>query len=407
MTTELFKIDLTYIGPESMIIYPLYSKTGEKIIDARTPLSVEKINNIIDKYGKIVYYSFSDEMKSIPNHRIYSALNKSKEIMDEVLKSDKISKIRYKESEELMEQLLNDVLTADTDTIKLLKDLKSFDDYTYNHSVNVLLLTSIFSYKLNMFTTEELKYILLGAFLHDIGKMKIDRQLLNKKGKLTATEFQKVKRHPQLGYEMLKGIETSNKIVLQCLLFHHEKFNTKGYYGLPYEHLPFFPKIVSICDVFDALTSRRPYRAASSPAAALKIILNSIDNHFDYDLISKFINIIGPIVNNTKYFYGKDEICELNTNELALIVKLGSIDILKPEVVVFCKVQKAKSKINVKFYDKPFRVNLMEDISRIMTNVLSNEYQVNSIKNRLLERCLSILNEKDPYLSSADKLAIN
>jgi putative nucleotidyltransferase with HDIG domain len=407
MTTERLKIDLTYLGPESMLIYPLYSDRGEKILDARTALSIEILNNIIQKHGKIVYYSFADEMGNIPNHRIYTALNKSREIMNEISKTDKISKIKYKESEDFIEVLLNDLVSSETDTIKLLKDLNSYDDYTYNHSVNVLLLVSVFSHKLKKYTMEELKSLLLGAFLHDIGKMKLDKQLLNKQGKLNVTEFQKIKRHPQLGYEIIKSVASSDVIVQQCILFHHEKFNNKGYYGLPYENLPHFPKIVSICDVFDALTSRRPYRNAVSPANALKILLNSINNHFDYDLVNKFINIVGPFVNNTRHFYGRHEICELNTQELALIIGLGEKDILKPEIVVFCKYQKTRTKINVKFYDKPFRIKLQDDDKRIMINILSNEYQVYSIKNKLLERSLLKMDEKEPTLANTEGKSIH
>jgi hypothetical protein len=254
---------------------------------------------------------------------------------------------------------------------------------------------------------EELKSLLLGAFLHDIGKMKLDKQLLNKKGKLNVTEFQKMKRHPQLGYEIIKSVATSDVIVQQCILFHHEKFNNKGYYGLPYENLPNYPKIISICDVFDALTSRRPYRMAISPANALKILLNSISNHFDYELVSKFINIVGPFVNNTRHFYGKHEICELNTQELALIIGLGEKDILKPEIIVFCKYQKTRSKINVKFYDRPFRIKLENETKRIMTNILSNEYQVYSIKNRLLERSLLKMEAKESAITDIEGQSIH
>jgi putative nucleotidyltransferase with HDIG domain len=388
MATERLKIDLTYLGTDSILIYPIYSDSGEKILDARTVLSIEKIDNIIQKHGKIVYYSFSEEMGNVPNHRISSALNKSREVMDEILKTDKISKEKYKESEELIELILDDLVSSETDTIRLLKDLNSFDDYTYNHSVNVLLLSSVFSTKMKRFNPDELKSLLLGAFLHDIGKMKLDKQLLQKKGKLNITEFQKMKRHPQLGYEIIKSVASYNKVVQQVILFHHEKYNNNGYYGLPYENLPIFPKIVSVCDVFDALTSKRPYRNATSPANALKIILSSMNKQFDYELISQFINILGPYVNNAKHFYGRHEICELSTHELGLIVNLGDKDILKPEVVIFCKYEKIRNQINVKFYDRPFRVDLQEDTSRIMTNILSNEYQVQLIKNKLLEKVL-------------------
>jgi HD-GYP domain-containing protein (c-di-GMP phosphodiesterase class II) len=398
MSTERLKIDLTFIGPDSMVIYPLYSIKGEKIVEARTPLSPDRINKIIEQHGKIVYYSFSEEMGNIPNHRINAALHKSAEIMEEVVKTDKISKASYRESEEIVEGLLSDLVSSETDTIRLIKDLNSYDDYTYNHSVNVLLLTSVFSHKLNRFSKNAMKSLLVGAFLHDVGKMKLDKQLLNKKGKLDVNEFQKMKRHPQQGYEMIKNVDAANHIVQQSILFHHEKYNGKGYYELPYENLPIYPKIISICDVFDALTSRRPYREASSPSEAIKQILNSVNSHFDYELINNFINLIGPLVNNTSHFYGRYEVAELNTHELALIIELGKPNILKPQVVVFARFEKVKSKINIKFYDKPFRVNLEEDVHRMMINILSNEYQVNSLKNKLLEKSLLKIDGSDPFL---------
>jgi HD-GYP domain-containing protein (c-di-GMP phosphodiesterase class II) len=388
---ERLKIDLTYLGSDSILIYPIYTVSGERILDARTPLSFERIDDIIQKHGKIVYYSFSEEMGNIPNHRIYSAINKSREIMDEIIKTDKISKDNFRESEELMELILEDLISSETDTIRLIKDLNSHDDYTYNHSVNVLLLSSLFSLKMERFTRDELKSILLGAFLHDIGKMKLEKSLLQKKARLNVAEFKKMKLHPQLGYEIIKNVASYNKIVQQVILFHHEKYNNNGYYSLPYENLPIFPKIVAICDVFDALTSRRPYRNATSPSNALKIILNSVNKHFEYDLINEFINILGPYVNNTKYFYGKHEICELNTQELGLIVDYGKKDILKPEVIVFCKYQKSRNKLNVKFYDRPFRSDLQNDKTRFMTNILSNEYQAQLIRNKLLEKLLLFL----------------
>lgn len=391
MTSKRLKIDLSFLGANNILIYPLYSENGEKILEARTVLTTEKINDLIKKYGKVVYYNFSEEMNNIPNHRINSAYNKSKDIMEEIIRTDKISKYTYNESQRLIEMILQDLHSSETATIKLLKDFNSFDDYTYNHSVNVLLLVAVFATKLDFLTLEEKLDLTLGAYLHDIGKMKIDRQLLNKVGTLDITEMKRIKRHPQLGYELLKTIAKRSKIVLQAILFHHEKYNDKGYYGLPYNHLPIYPKIVSICDIFDALTSKRPYRDAVPPSTALKTIVNSMNVHFEYNLISNFINKMGPILNITHFFYAKHDICELNTNELALIISAGSEDILKPKVIVFCKFERAKGKINVKFYNKPLIIELHDDTSRRIINILGNNYQVNSIKDQLLERSLMMI----------------
>ena len=396
MTTERLQIDLTYLGNNNVLIYPIYSEKGEKILDARTPLTPSKINDIIEKYGPIVYYSFTEEMGNIPNHRISAAVNQMKDIEDEIRKTDHLSRTAYKNAESLIEMILNDLRSADTDTIRLMKDLNSYDDYTYNHSVNVLLLVAVFASRMGGFSVDELRSLLIGAYLHDIGKMKIDKQLLNKRGALDVSEFQKMKRHPQLGYEMIKKIAENDRIVQQAVLFHHEKFNNRGYYGLPYEFLPVYPKVVSICDVFDALTTNRPYREAFSPSQAIKSIVNTLNSQFDFDLISRFVNTMGPILNNTQCFYSRFDICELNTQELAIIMDYDIRNMMKPEVIVFCRFERSGSGFSARYYDRPDRCNLALEEEKMMVRILTNRRQIAALKDKLLEKSLLQISRDNP-----------
>lgn len=388
MATERLQIDLTYLGTNNVLIYPIFSEDGEKILDARTPLTPEKVNEIIEKYGNIVYYSFSEEMDNIPNHRINTAVNQIKEVEEELTKTDRLSKASYKNTENLIELILNDLRSSDTETIRLLKDFNTYDDYTYNHSVNVLLLVAVFATKMHKFKIDELRSLLIGAYLHDIGKMKIDKQLLNKKGKLDVSEFQKMKRHPQLGYELVKRVAENDRIVQQAVLFHHEKFNSKGYYALPYEYLPIYPKIVSICDVFDALTTNRPYREAYSPSQAIKTIVNTVNTQFDFELISNFVTTMSPILNNTQSFYSRYDICELNTQELGIIMDYNFNNLMKPQIIIFCRFERSSSGFSARFYDRPVRHDLAVDDTKIMLRILTNKRQVNTLKDKLLERSL-------------------
>jgi putative nucleotidyltransferase with HDIG domain len=387
-SSDKIKIDLTYLGPNNIIVYPLYTKEGEKIVEAREVLTSEKINSIIQKYGKVLYYSFTDQLGVIPPHKLNSAFNFSKEIMAEVHDSDRINLATYKKSEKLIDDIMNDLYLSDINSIRLLKSFKSFDEYTFTHSVNVLVLSAVFATKLGIFSKSELRSMAIGAFLHDIGKMKIDKQLLNKKEKLAVDEFQKMKRHPQLGYEIVKNLLSENTIVQQVVLFHHEKYNNEGYYGLPYDSLPVFSKIVSICDVFDALTTTRPYRSSITPAKAINLILNLADKQFDYNLINSFINRMGPVVNSSWYFYAKHQICELNTGELALILDYTKDDILGPKVAVFCKLNKGAPRVTIKYYDKPVFIDLSTSDERRMINLLPNNAQTYTMKDVLLERAL-------------------
>ncbi len=380
------KIDLDYIRPNNSFIYPLCTEEGDVILEPRIVLSAERIKDIRKKYGKNVYYTDTGERAVIPPYRMKIAYNKAKELIDEIGTTEKISRTTMREVEKVVEELVNDLTSSDIDAIELLKDLRSHEEYLYNHSVNVGILTALFAKKRGLYSKDEIKYITLGAYLHDIGSTRIDKQLLNKEGRLNITEIQKMKRHPQLGYEMLKSIERVSPIVLQTVLFHHEKYNNMGYYGLPYENLPEYPKLVSISDIYDALTSKRPFRDAIPPSFAMKAIVNTINYHFDYDLISDFINKVGPAVFPAQSFYSVNDICELSSSELALIKDIGSGDLLKPKVLIFCKFVRQGNKLNVVFFKKPLNADLANDKERYITKIISNEQQLAAIKKSLKER---------------------
>ncbi len=386
MVPRKIKIDLDYLSPNNSFIYPLYASTGEKILEARVILTAEKIREVRERYGNILFYTDSGDRAVIPSYRMKIAYNKAKEIMDEILHTEKLTRTAFRDAEKVVEEIVNDLNTTEINAISLLKDLKSHEEYLYNHSVNVGILTAVFAKKRSAFSGDELKYITLGSYLHDIGSTRLDKQLLHKEGKYTVSEIQKMKRHPQLGYEILKNIEKVSPIVLQTVLFHHEKFNNRGYYGLPYENLPDFPKLTSICDIFDALTSNRPYRDAFSPTVALKSIVNTINVHFDYGIVSDFINNVGRLVNNSQNFYSRNDFCELSTQELAIIRDFGLKDIMKPKVTVFCKFLRQGGKLSVSFYKSPVEVDLIHDKDRHMTKIISNETQIATIREKLKER---------------------
>lgn len=389
MAKKKIKIDLSYINPNSSFIYPLYTENGEKVLDARIILTPQRIQTILEQFGNIVYYIINERRAIIPDYRMKQAREQAKNILNEISTNDKLSKRNLKKAEEIVEDIILDLNSGEIETISLLKELKNFDEYLYNHSVNVGILVAVFAKKYGHFSTDETKSMVLGAYLHDIGEQKLDKQLINKKGKLDISELKKMRRHPQLGYEILKKNTNINPVVLQSVLFHHEKFNNRGYFQLPYENLPIFPKILSICDIFDALTSVRPFRSEPfNTSNAMKAILNSNSINFDYDLISKFINTMHPILSGHENFYSINDIVELSTEELALIKGYNSNEFLKPKVLVFCKFNKEKGVIRASFYSKPFELDLAEQNERYMHRILNNSNQVRTISKMAEERNL-------------------
>jgi putative nucleotidyltransferase with HDIG domain len=166
--------------------------------------------------------------------------------------------------------------------------------YTYTHSVNVAVVGALFAQNLG-FGEEDLRHFCAGILLHDIGKTKIDTDLLNKTDKFTKEEYEKIKKHPEMGVEILK--ETGNGFTDEYIitLQHHENYDGTGYpYGLEKDEIHRCGKIARIIDVYDALTTNRPYAKAVRPFAALVEMKEDMSNCFDIELLKKFIRFSGP-----------------------------------------------------------------------------------------------------------------
>lgn len=131
--------------------------------------------------------------------------------------------------------------------------------------------------------------IVLYSSLHDIGKIGIDDSILKKNSKLSSLEFDQMKRHPEIGYEMLKELNI-DKVALNIIRYHHERWDGKGYnFGLHQEEIPIEARIISISDVYDALRQKRAYKEAYTHEAAIKIIQSESGKHFDPDIVNAFI----------------------------------------------------------------------------------------------------------------------
>jgi len=386
-TQKRVVIDLDYIMPDTAFVYPIFSSEGEKLLNEREILTASKIKLIREKCGNKVYYSpIEKEAGLMPEYVYEKAFNKTREVMDAVLLSNKFTQDGYKKSEEIISEILEELNTKEITAINLLKDIKNFDDYLYFHSINVGLLTALMVKKRRKFTGDELKNIVLGAYLCDLGKIKLDKTLLDKSDKLNESELLEMQLHPQIGYNIVKSLDDINPIVLQTILFHHEQFDDEGYYNLPYETLPSSPKIVSICDMYDALTSPRPFRQPYSPSEAMKVILNSTDKKFDRELVSDFLNGMGSLLNNSQFFYRKGDFCILNTNEVALISEISKLDIMKPKVIVFARYDYSGDKATIRFYENPIEVDIAKDMNRKLDSIIMHQKLVEALRKKLVEK---------------------
>lgn len=205
-------------------------------------------------------------------------------------------------------------------------DLKTYDDYTYFHCVNVAVLSTMIgvSYGLD---EDELCQLATAAILHDVGKRFVEIDVLNAKRALTEEERRLIVQHPKLGYEFLKDNYEFVSNVYTSVLQHHEWYNGEGYpLRRSGNDIPLYARIIKMTDVYDALTSKRPYHAPYSPSEAVEYLMGNTGVEFDPDLVNIFLRKIAA------YPVG----CEvaLSDGRTAIVMENYEEFILRPKVKV-------------------------------------------------------------------------
>ena len=206
--------------------------------------------------------------------------------------------------------------------------LKTSDDYTYMHSVAVCALMVSLSRQLGL-NEADTREAGMAGLVHDLGKAMMPLEVLNKPGKLTDAEFTIMRSHPQAGYEMLQEAKGVGEVPMDVCLHHHEKVNGKGYpHGLAGDAISIFSRMGAVCDVYDAITSNRPYKAGWDPSESVqKMAKWAKEGHFDERVFQAFVKSIG--------IYPTGSLVKLKSGKLAVVVEQGSASLLKPLVKVF------------------------------------------------------------------------
>lgn len=193
--------------------------------------------------------------------------------------------------ESLVEAISDSILRHPSALISLAR-LKHADEYTYMHSVAVCALMIALARQLGL-GDGAVREAGVAGLLHDVGKMAIDQQVLNKPGKLSDAEFSAVRRHPEAGGEILLAGKQVSALVLDVCLHHHEKIDGSGYpHGLQGEQISLFARMGAVCDVYDAITSNRPYKPGWDPAESIRKMAEW-KGHFDEGVFQAFVKTVG------------------------------------------------------------------------------------------------------------------
>lgn len=236
-----------------------------------------------------------DISEEIKNQHIGNALYELNSIFETDTAVKELSTQAVKKVNSIADDILVDIGNDSTYLGNQMIALQNYDDYTYKHCLRVAMLATSVAYQLQL-SKSDTKDVIISALLHDIGKSGIDHDIIIKPSKLTDAEFAEIKRHPFMGYNVLKNSGSAfNANIMSGVLFHHEKYDGSGYpTGLQGRDIPLIARILAVCDVFDALTSNRPYRKPWSVAEAEEYILGSCGTHFDFDVTSAFMRAFNP-----------------------------------------------------------------------------------------------------------------
>jgi len=314
---------------------------GEEIVDAKNgeinPSLVKSMETKVQRAKSakpkarpaVQPAPFSEEIRKADKLK-EEATNTVRRFYQETAAGRAISK---EESREIVSDMIDSIM-RNPYALPSLTKLKEYDEYTFNHQVNVCVLSLSVANKMG-FSGHELENIGIGALLHDIGKMKIPPRILNKPGKLTDAEWLEMKRHTVYGVEILEnsGLDDSSLTIVEN---HHEKFNGNGYLrGLKGERIPIYAQLVSICDVYDALSSRRVYKNAMLPHETMAQIYQERDETWSTEVTMAILKTFG--------IFPVGSLVLLNTGEIAIVISVNEDHLNRPKVaVVFSRKGKLK-----------------------------------------------------------------
>lgn len=238
--------------------------------------------------------------------------------------------------------LVRDIMAKKKNLVQI-TDIRLHDSYTFSHSVNVAVLSTMLG-DLCGYSKRKLQIITLGGLLHDIGKLAVPTPILNKSGSLTAGEFKIIRRHPSEGRKILKELTSPIASILAIIAVqHHEHLDGSGYpYHVRGKSIHPYSRITAIADVYDALTSVRPYKRAYKPNVVYRMMMQNSPGHFDMDRLRLFFDNVAiyPVGTVMKTQLG-----------YAIVKKVVFGHTLAPVVIVFADK-------NGNLLKKPFGVNL-------------------------------------------------
>ena len=335
----------TFCLKEGMILAKsIYNKNGSLLLREGSDIKQQYITKVIDLNIQGLYIdddlSKDIEIENVINDELrLNTVGKIKDIFIDIEKDSPTLEENISIANTLVDNMVEELI-ANRNLMVNMVDIKSFDEYTYHHCVNVCVISIIIGISLGL-NQEELVNLGMAALLHDIGKVFINQELLNKKETLTEEEFEIMKKHAMDGYRYMKDKFCFPAPTYLGVLQHHEKYDGTGYpHNRAGEDISLFARIIAISDVYDALISNRSYKQALPPSEAMEFMMGASGTHFDFDIINIFIKKVA--------IYPLGTCVRLSNGEEGIVIENFPDASTRPKIRLINKKNQEHTYINLK-----------------------------------------------------------
>lgn len=341
----------------------IYNEDGLALLHEGVELTQTLITRL-ERYGVDFVYILDKETNDlvvedpISQETRVKALNEIKtqykKIMEENSKS-KFSKNNFmgRAFANLIKLVMDDLDSREGTHIMLL-NMNVLNNYLFNHSLNVCIYATMLGL-VNGYSRQEIAILGMGAMLHDIGKTKINQELLKKPGLLTHEEITEVRKHAELGFKLLKDEPNMPLLAAHCAFQHHEREDGSGYpRGIKNNEIHDFAKLIAIIDSYDAMTTHRPHRLAMLPHQAMEILYSGVDTLYDFKKVALFRDNVAiyPIGLSVK----------LSTGEKGVVAHINPAIPQRPNVRIFEDADGHK-------VTQPYEVDLSKQLTVFVSEV--------------------------------------
>ncbi len=283
------------------------SNTGQDFADALVSQGVKKI--------RAIAATEDDEDEAQQPRKVY---HKALKVVDQIFQDVRMGEIPSSEDAIKVVKDMAHLTMTEPHAMLALSMLKDYDNYTFTHSVNVSVLALAIGRACQL-TEEQLKTLGLGGLLHDLGKLRVDVNIITKPGRLTDSEFDEIKEHPGYGAEIIKEMEGVTDEVMQIVHGHHLRYDRTGYpSNVPGEVISPLVEMTAIADAYDAMTTLRSYQRPFTPRKAIARLKDVRGSSLHPDYVTHFIESLGP--------YPVGSLVRLDNNEIGLVTKVEPKD---------------------------------------------------------------------------------